>query len=106
MTQNNQNSNKITALSDDIFLNSLCPHRKKLYWRSIRRGMKESDLLLGGFARQYLHAMTDSQITQFEAILSLFDADFINYITEKKAVPADIDTPIFHAIKAFKPYSV
>jgi antitoxin CptB len=106
MTYENQNSNNRNVLSDDMFLNSLCPNRKKLYWRSIRRGMKESDLLLGGFARQNLHSMSDTEITEFESILSLFDADFINYITEKKPIPADINTPLFHAIKAFKPYSV
>ncbi|MFT6071627.1 MAG: antitoxin CptB [Alphaproteobacteria bacterium] len=94
-----------TIPSDDDFINALSPHRKKLYWRSIRRGMKESDLILGGFARHHLHNLTDSEVNEFEAILSLFDADFLNYITAKSPVPADLNTPIFHAIKSFKPYA-
>ena len=94
----------LDTIQNDNFLNTLSPYRKKLYWRSIRRGMKESDLLLGGFARQNLHSMTDAEIIQFEAILSLFDVDFIQYITDKKTIPDDLNTPIFQAIKAFKPY--
>ncbi len=103
MTQETKNI-ALLPLSDDDFLKNLNPHRKKLYWRSIRRGMKESDLLLGGFARHNLHSMTETEIIQFEAILSLFDADFINYITDKKPIPDDLNTPIFHALKAFKSY--
>jgi len=93
-----------TNLTDDTFLSSLNTHRKKLYWRSIRRGMKESDLILGGFARANLHRLDEAEIQQFEAILSLFDADFLQYITNKKPIPTDLDTPLFHAIKSFKPY--
>ncbi len=103
MTQETKNT-QVNTISDDDFLKNLAPHRKKLYWRSIRRGMKESDVLLGGFARQNLHTMTDNEVIQFEAILSLFDADFMNYMTGKNHIPADLDTPIFHALKSFKPY--
>ena len=103
MTQETKNSNTVT-INDDNFLQNLNPHRKKLYWRSIRRGMKESDLLLGGFARQNLYSMTETEIIQFEAILSLFDADFMNYVTGKKPIPVDLDTAIFHALKSFKSY--
>lgn len=92
------------SISDQEFINSLTPERKKLYWRSIRRGMKESDLILGGFARQNLHKLTDTELKQFEAILSLFDSDFIQYITNKRPIPQDLDTPIFHAVKSFKVY--
>lgn len=103
MTKQTQNT-VFHQVSDQEFINSLSDYRKKLYWRSIRRGMKESDLLLGGFARQNLHCMSDDEVTQFEAILSLFDADFLNYITGGKSIPTDLDTPVFHAIKSFKPY--
>jgi antitoxin CptB len=99
-------SSKMTNTDDNNFFNQLDAHRKKLYWRAIKRGMKESDLLLGGFAKQNLHKLSDSEIIQFEAILSLFDADFIQYVTDKKPIPQDLDTPVFHAIKAFKPYLV
>jgi len=34
-------------LNNEEFLARLTPHRKKLYWRAIRRGMKEADLLFG-----------------------------------------------------------
>lgn len=91
---------------NDDFLKNLSPYRKKLYWRSIRRGMKESDLMLGGFARQNLAILSDAEVAEFEAILSLFDADFINYITDKKPIPDDLNTPVFHAIKNFKPYEI
>lgn len=91
-------------INDDDFLNQLPAERKKLYWRAIRRGMKESDLILGGFARQNLASLSDDELKQFEAILSLFDSDFIQYITDKRPLPEDLDTPIFHAVKSFKPY--
>ena len=94
----------ISDLSDAEFINKLSNRRKKLYWRAIRRGMKESDLILGGFARANLDKLTEEEVDQFEAILSTFDQEFITYITGKNPIPQDLDTPLFQAILDFKPY--
>ena len=93
-----------SSYSDEDFMRALTPHKKKLYWRSIRRGMKEADIICGGFARRYLADMNTHDTAQFEAILHTFDQDLISWITGQNPVPADLDTPVFHLLKNFIPY--
>ena len=89
--------------NDEEFLARLTPTRKKLYWRAIRRGMKEADLLFGNYAREYLAYMTEDEVREFADILHCFDQDLMNWITDKENVPHDINTPTFQKIKAFSP---
>lgn len=96
----------MSLLTNEDFFEALSPERKKLYWRSIKRGMKENDLILGGFAKAYLHLLTDEEVGQFADILHCFDQDIINWMTGKAPVPADLDTPIFARIKNFSPADV
>lgn len=90
-------------LNNEEFLERLTPNRKKLYWRAIRRGMKEADLLFGNYAREYLADMTETEVKEFADILHCFDQDLMNWITDKEPVPHDLDTPTFQKIKAFSP---
>lgn len=48
--------------------------RSKLLWRC-RRGMLELDLLLGGFVRHSLDALSDEQIAHFETLLTYTDPE-------------------------------
>ncbi|MEM6603876.1 MAG: succinate dehydrogenase assembly factor 2 [Pseudomonadota bacterium] len=89
---------------DQDFLEKLSPEKKKLYWRSIRRGMKEADLIFGLFARSYLADMNDEELRAYSDILHCFDQDLLNWITGKENVPDDLNTPLFHKIKSFSPF--
>jgi antitoxin CptB len=48
---------------------------KKLSYRSNYRGCKETDLLLGKFAEQYLHQLSSLQLQEYEHLLNQADVD-------------------------------
>ena len=72
--------------------------RKKLLYQSQHCGMKENDILLGRFAKYHLAAMSDDDLTHFEAIMRETDIDLYNWITGKEPVPERMDQPVMTAI--------
>ena len=64
----------------------LDPRRKRLLFRCWRRGTKEADLLLGGFAEAHLAAMSEAQLGRYEALLEVADATLFDWIAGR-AVP-------------------
>ena len=54
--------------------------RRKLRFRSLRRGFQESDLVIGGFADEHLHGMTEDQLAAFEALLDENDQDVLGWV--------------------------
>ena len=73
--------------------------RKKMLWRATHRGMKEMDLMLGGYANEHLSTMNDKEIDEFNNILEISDANLHDWITEKTQTPQEFQTPLFDAIK-------
>ena len=47
--------------------------RKRLLWRCSHRGIREMDLLMGGFARSRVPGMTEDELSAFEALIDLPD---------------------------------
>jgi len=76
--------------------------RKRLIFRSGHRGLKEMDLLLGGFAARYLADFSMPELAQYDALLEENDPDLYNWITGREAPPAEHDTPVMTMIKNFK----
>ena len=60
---------------------------KKLIYQSKNRGCKETDILLGKFADQFLHEMSIEDLHNYETILQQNDADIVDWITHKAPVP-------------------
>lgn len=60
---------------------------KRLLYQSWYRGCKETDRLLGWFAKQYIHDFDDQELTMFEEILNETDKDLFNWITGKEDLP-------------------
>ncbi|MBA2650648.1 MAG: succinate dehydrogenase assembly factor 2 [Tatlockia sp.] len=58
-------------------MNSL--RKAKLLWHC-RRGMLELDLILGRFAEKYLYSMTDSQVNNFEELLTCIDPELFSWL--------------------------
>jgi antitoxin CptB len=77
--------------------------RKKLLWRATHRGIKEMDLIAGGFARQHLEAMSDEELRVFAAILEIPDQDLLSWATRQSKVPASAASPMLQAMLAFEP---
>lgn len=76
--------------------------RKKLKFRAWRRGFREIDLILGGFADARLADLDEAGVDAFEALLDAPDQDVYEWITEASAPPRDHDTPTLALIRAFK----
>lgn len=76
--------------------------RKRLYFRSIRRGTKESDLVIGGFAAAKLSRMGARQLDQFEALLERNDPEVLVWIVGLADPPAELDNEVLEALRRFK----
>ncbi len=61
---------------------------KRLAMRSARRGIKEMDLILGAFATARLAAMSEDQLSLYDALLSENDQDLYSWVTGAAATPA------------------
>jgi antitoxin CptB len=78
--------------------------RKRLRFRSHYRGMKEMDLLMGGFADSHISEFEHDRLDHYEALLDADDLDVWNWITGKTQAPAEHDTPVLQMIRDFKFY--
>jgi antitoxin CptB len=80
--------------------------RKRLLWRATHRGVKEMDILFGGFALRHLPNMAADDLVEFAALLELPDQDVLHWVTHKDAVPASLQSPLLSAILAYRPEPV
>ena len=64
---------------------------KRLVMRSMRRGIKEMDLILSRFAAARLEAMTGTELDGYEALLEENDQDLYQWVS------GQVDAPAAHA---------
>ena len=76
---------------------------KKLLYQSCNRGCKETDLIIGNFAKKCLSTMSDQELKIFENIIHLPDIDIYDWYTNKKPVPPYIASTIMTQILKFDP---
>lgn len=76
--------------------------RRKLRFRSLRRGTKESDLVIGGFANAHLQDLDEEQLAQFEALLDENDQDVLSWVMDMMPPPAEFDTGVLELLRTFK----
>ena len=60
---------------------------KRLLYRSWYRGCKETDRILGEFAKRELRSFSESQIDEFEALIEEDDNDIYAWIAGRKEIP-------------------
>jgi antitoxin CptB len=77
--------------------------RKKLLWRATHRGIKEMDLIVGGYAEKNLAHMSIQELDEFSRILDLPDQDLLSWATLQSAVPADVDGAMLRSILNYVP---
>ncbi|CAR26250.1 hypothetical protein ZYGR_0H00580 [Zygosaccharomyces rouxii] len=56
--------------------------RARLIYQSRKRGILETDLLLGGFAAKYLKEMTPEQLAEYDSLLDELDWDIYYWATK------------------------
>lgn len=61
---------------------------KRLTMRSMRRGIKEMDLILTAYAGAHLDAMTDRELDLYDALLNENDQDLYQWVTGQMPAPA------------------
>lgn len=78
-------------------------HRiKRLKYQSWYRGCKETDILLGNFARAQLDALSELEIDAFERLLEENDVDMFRWLTDQAEPPEHIkNDAIFAKIYRF-----
>jgi antitoxin CptB len=64
-------------------------HRiKRLHMRSMRRGIKEMDLILPAFAKVHLATMGDADLTLYDNMLNENDHDLYQWVSGQSDPPA------------------
>ncbi|CAH2604613.1 FAD assembly factor SdhE [Rhodovastum atsumiense] len=77
------------------------PRRRRLLFRATHRGTHENDLLIGGYVRRHIDALTDAEMDALEEVMELPDADLADWLTGRRPVPAEVDSPMLRALRAF-----
>ena len=72
---------------------------KRLRMRSMRRGIKEMDLILSAFADAYLDGFSDEALVLYDRLLSENDHDLYGWVGGQFAVPEHYQ-PIIARISA------
>jgi antitoxin CptB len=76
--------------------------RKRLLYRSVYRGNKENDILLGQFARAHIADFGAAELDQYERLLQVGDNDIYDWVSGKTAPPLEIDTPVLRLLMSFR----
>ena len=88
-------------MSDNTQKNELT--RKRLLWRATHRGIKEMDIIVGGFAKANLDAMDEKRLAEFEILLEIPDQDLLAWATGQADFPLDLNSALLLEMIAFRP---
>ena len=77
--------------------------RKRLLWRATHRGIREMDLILGGYVTLHVDGLTPEEMTELEAIMDFPDQEMLAWATGQAPVPADRFTPLLARILRHAP---
>jgi succinate dehydrogenase flavin-adding protein (antitoxin of CptAB toxin-antitoxin module) len=87
---------KSMTMTEDITI-----RRKRLIHRSLYTGMKETDLLLGGFARKYLGDFSSEELDIYETLLEAGDPNIYVWAVGREEVPAEYQTNVMALLQEF-----
>lgn len=63
---------------------------KRLKIRSVRRGIREMDLLFGHFAETALAGLSDADLDTYEVLLDQNDQDLLAWVTGQAPCPPEL----------------
>ena len=86
----------------DIMAEDLERRRKRLAFRAWHRGMKELDLLIGGFADRHLAELSVDQLDRFEALLDVPEPLMYSWLMGQASPPAAFDNDVMTLLLNFK----
>ena len=76
------------------------PRRRRLLFRATHRGTYENDLLIGGFVRDNLDALTEADIDALEALMERPDPDLADWLTGRRPIAPEDAAPMLLRIRA------
>ena len=79
----------------------LSERRKKLLFRAWRRGVRETDLIVGRFADAYIEGLDESSLNDFERLIEAPNADLYAWVSGAAEVPDNYDTPVLRQLCDF-----
>ena len=75
--------------------------RKRLVHRSLYTGMKETDLLLGAFARAHVIAFDAAMLDAYERLLEEPDPAIFAWAIGREEVPPELDNAVMTLLRDF-----
>jgi len=81
---------------------SLEARRKRLIHRSVYTGMKETDILLGTFARAHVPQFTPEQLDSYDNLLKAGDPNILDWATGRAEPPAEYESDVLRLLINFK----
>jgi antitoxin CptB len=75
--------------------------RKRLLFRAWRRGVRETDLIVGRFADAHIAELNAGELDDFEKLIEASNADLYAWVAGGSAVPADYDTTVLSKLRMF-----
>ena len=76
--------------------------RKRLLYRSVYRGNKENDILLGQFARAHIAEFDAAELDQYERLLAASDNEIFDWVSGQAEIPPEADSAVLRRLKAFR----
>ena len=76
--------------------------KKKIIYRSMHRGTKEMDLLLGNFVKKYVNKLSNIELRDLEKLLIIEDEVIYNWYFEINSNNSIPNTKISTMLKKFK----
>ena len=74
--------------------------RRRLLYRATHRGTHENEILIGGFVRETLSCLTEADMDVLEEILEFPDPALADWLTGRRPIPPEFDSPMLRRIKA------
>lgn len=62
--------------------------KKRILYRSNYRGCRETDLIIGSYAKLHIDKLSQDQLVEFDLILQENDHDLYDWILQKSSLPA------------------
>lgn len=79
----------------------LDPRRRRLKFRLWHRGIREMDLVLGGFADSQLADLNESDLAEVEGWLDIPDQQMFAWVNGAETPPPEVDTVLFRKLRSF-----
>jgi antitoxin CptB len=76
--------------------------RKRLRFRSWRRGTREADLLLGSFAEEHIAAWGAAELDRYERLLAASDTEIFDWIAGRAEAPPEQDGRLLRLLANFR----